>query len=284
MIVQHFHDERTATLTYVVHDPHTRLGVAIDTVTDYDPKSGRLSNGTNEKVAAYVDERKIELRHVLDTHAHADHVTGMPFFEARYGARSAIGARIVDVQRKFSEIFNLGAELPADGSQFDRLLEDGDELEVGGLRILAMHTPGHTPACMSYRIGDAVFVGDAIFEPDYGCARCDFPGGSAVTLYRSIQALYRLPDETRVFTGHDYRPGGRALRFQSTIAAQKASNVQIPAWRSQADFVALREERDRQLELPALILPAIQLNIRAGRHPLPEANGVSYLKIPLNVF
>jgi glyoxylase-like metal-dependent hydrolase (beta-lactamase superfamily II) len=219
---------------------------------------------------------------VLDTHAHADHLTGMPFFRERYGARTAIGAEIRQVQAIFRDIFHLGDGFPVDGSQFDVLLQEGDALEAGPFRVEPFHTPGHTPACMSYRIGDALFVGDCLFMPDYGTARCDFPGGSADALYDSIQRLYSLPESTRVFTCHDYRPGGRPLRFESTIGEQKRANVQLAARTTRAEFVELRKTRDARLEMPALILPSIQLNIRAGRFPDPESNGVSYLKIPLN--
>ena len=283
MRIDHFFDERTSTLTYVVHDEASRTGVVIDPVTDYDPKSGRTRSDSNERVAAHVDALGLRIPWVLDTHAHADHLSGIPFFRERYGARSAIGASITVVQEMFRGIFNLGPDFAADGRQFDRLLDDGDVLEAGALRIEALHTPGHTPACMSYRIGGAVFVGDVLFMPDYGVARCDFPGGSAEALYASVRRLYdSLPGETRVFTGHDYRPGDRPLRFESTIAEQKAHNVQLDATTGRDAFVEFRRQRDAQLEVPVLILPSVQVNIRAGELPPPESNGTSYLKIPLN--
>jgi glyoxylase-like metal-dependent hydrolase (beta-lactamase superfamily II) len=282
MIVAHFHDERTWTLTYVVHDDRARIGIVIDSVTDYDPKSGRTWNETNDRIAAYVDDHGLEIAYVLDTHAHADHLTGMPFFKERYRARTVIGSRIRVVQERFRQVFNLGAEFATDGRQFDCLVVDEEVLQAGPLRIRALHSPGHTPACMCYLIGDALFVGDTLFMPDYGVGRCDFPGGSAAELYDSIHRLYRLPDETRVFTGHDYRPGGRPLRWESTIREEKALNVQIPEHRPRAEFITARKQRDATLEMPALIFPAIQVNIRAGRLPPPESNGVSYLKIPLN--
>jgi glyoxylase-like metal-dependent hydrolase (beta-lactamase superfamily II) len=280
--VQHFFDEATATLSYVVWDEDTRIAVLIDSVLDFDPKSGRTNTRSCQAIAGFLDERRLSLRFVLDTHAHADHLTAMPFFQERFGARTGIGAEIRQVQAIFRKTFNLGDVFRTDGSQFDVLLGEGDVLEVGPLRVEAFHTPGHTPACMSYRIGNDLFVGDCLFMPDYGTARCDFPGGSAETLYDSIQRLYALPDATRVFTGHDYRPGGRPLRFESTIGEQKRTNVQLSQETTRASFVAFRKIRDASLELPTLLLPSIQVNIRAGRLPDPESNGVSYLKIPLN--
>jgi glyoxylase-like metal-dependent hydrolase (beta-lactamase superfamily II) len=282
MKVQHFFDEPTATLSYVVWDEATRDALLIDSLLDFDPKSGRTSTRSCEAVARFLDEQRLSLRFVLDTHAHADHLTGMTFFRERYQARTAIGAEIRQVQAIFRRIFNLGDGFPVDGSQFDVLLREGDALEAGPLRLEPFHTPGHTPACMSYRIGDALFVGDCLFMPDYGTARCDFPGGSPDALYDSIQRLYALPEATRVFTCHDYRPGGRPLRFESTIGEQKRANVQLSARTTRAAFVDLRKARDAVLEMPVLILPSIQVNIRAGRLPDPESNGVSYLKIPLN--
>jgi glyoxylase-like metal-dependent hydrolase (beta-lactamase superfamily II) len=284
MIVQHFFDEPTATLTYVVHDERTRVGVVIDSVTDFDPKSGWTSTGSSERVAAYVEAHRLQIPFVLDTHAHADHLTGMPFFAARYGARTVIGRRITEVQATFRDLFGLGPDFPVDGRQFDVLLRDGEVLEAGVLPILARHTPGHTPACMTYQIGDALFVGDVLFMPDYGTARCDFPGGSAEALYDSIRRLYALPAATRVFTCHDYRPGGRPLRFESTIGEQRAGNVQLDADTRREDFLRFRGRRDAELAMPVLILPSVQVNIRAGRLPDPEANGIAYLKLPLNAF
>jgi len=282
MKIQHFFDEPTATLSYLVWDEETRVALLIDSLTDFDPKSGRTSTRSCEEVAHFLDARRLSLSLVLDTHAHADHLTGMPFFRERYGARTGIGAEIRQVQVIFRRIFNLGDTFRVDGSQFDLLLGEGDALEAGPLRVEAFHTPGHTPACMSYRIGDALFVGDGLFMPDYGTARCDFPGGSAEALYDSIQRLYALPEATRVFTGHDYRPGGRPLRFESTIGEQKRKNVQLSQDTTRAAYIEFRRTRDATLEMPTLILPSIQVNIRAGRFPEPESNGVSYLKIPLN--
>jgi glyoxylase-like metal-dependent hydrolase (beta-lactamase superfamily II) len=282
MKIQHFYDEATATLSYVVWDEAARTALLIDSLLDFDPKSGRTSDRSCQSIARFLEERRLSLPLVLDTHAHADHLTGMAFFRERFGARTAIGAEIRQVQSIFRRIFGLGDAFPVDGSQFDVLLGEGDALEAGPLRVEAFHTPGHTPACMSYRIGDALFVGDCLFMPDYGTARCDFPGGSAELLYDSIQRLYALPEATRVFTGHDYRPGGRPLRFESTIGEQKRANVQLSQSTTRPAFVSFRKTRDATLELPTLILPSIQVNIRAGRLPEPESNGVSYLKIPLN--
>jgi glyoxylase-like metal-dependent hydrolase (beta-lactamase superfamily II) len=284
VIVQHFYDEATATLTYVVHDEAARVGVVIDPVTDFDPKSGWTGTASCDRVAAYVDAQRLAIPFVLDTHAHADHLSGIPFFVDRYGARSVIGWRITAVQAMFRDIFNLGADFPVDGRQFDVLLHDGEILEAGRLRIRAHYTPGHTPACLTYEIGDALFVGDVLFMPDYGTARCDFPGGSADALYDSVKRLYALPPERRVFTCHDYRPGGRPLRFASTIGDEGAANVQLNATTSRADFLRFRRTRDAQLTMPALILPSVQVNVRAGRFPAPEPNGVAYLKLPLNAF
>ncbi len=284
MEIRHFFDDQTNTLTYVVYDEKEKTGVVIDTVTDFDPASGRTGNRSNEEVAAFIDERGLTVPYVLDTHAHADHFTGMQYFKDRYGCRTVIGKYITGVQAMFRDIFNLGGEFPVDGRQFDVLLQDGETLEAGPIAIRAIHTPGHTPACLTYRIGDALFVGDAIFMPDFGTARCDFPGGSGEMLYDSIQKLYALPDETRVFTCHDYQPGGRELRYESTIGEQKNSNIQLNGKTTKEAYVAFRKERDAGLSLPKLILPSLQVNIRAGRLPEPEGNGTAYIKIPLNRF
>jgi glyoxylase-like metal-dependent hydrolase (beta-lactamase superfamily II) len=282
MVIQHFFDPATWTLTYVVYDEREMVGVVIDSVTDFDPKSGWTSLHSCEQVAAFIDALKLRILYVIDTHAHADHLTGIPFFERRYKARSVIGDKITVVQETFREVFNLGENFAVDGRQFDVLLRDGQSLAVGSMRIEGIHTPGHTPACMTYRIGDAVFVGDVLFMPDYGTARCDFPRGSADVLYDSIQKLYALPNSTRVFTGHDYRPEGRPLRFESTIGEEKRANVHLREGTRRDDFVAFRRKRDATLDMPNLIIPSVQVNIRAGEFPEPESNGVSYLKVPLN--
>lgn len=281
MKIQHFFDEATGTLSYVVHEDRT--GVVIDPVRDYDPKSGRTSWASAEKIAAYVARERLAIPYVIDTHAHADHLTAIPFFRERFGARSVTGARVGEVQRAFRDVFHLGEGFPVDGRQFDVLVDEHDRLGFGSLEVEALHTPGHTPAHMSWRIGDAVFVGDTLFMPDYGSARCDFPGGSAAVLYDSIQRLYALPDDTRLFMCHDYQPGGRPLAFEATVREQKRSNIQIDANTTREAYVTLREGRDAKLDTPTLLLPSIQVNIRAGELPEPESNGVSYLKIPIDV-
>ena len=281
MKIQHFFDEATSTLSYVVHDGAT--GVVIDPVRDYDPKSGRTSWRSAERLAAYVEREGLEIPYGIDTHAHADHLSGLPFFKERRGARTVTGARVGQVQTAFRDIYNLGPGFPVDGSQFDVLLDEGMRLGFGILEIEALHTPGHTPAHMSWKVGDAVFLGDTLFMPDYGSARCDFPGGSAEELHASIQRLYALPDATRLFVCHDYRPGGRPLAFQTTVGEQKRSNVQIREDTTREEYVAFRKRKDAELEAPTLILPSIQVNLRAGELPEPESNGTRYLKIPLDV-
>ena len=285
MEIQHFYDEQTSTLSYVVFDEAQRIGVVIDPVLDFEPASGRTSTASADAVAAFLDAAEIRVPYVLDTHAHADHITALPYFKKRYGSRSVIGASIVQIQRTMQRLFNLGDQLPTDGSAFDLLLEDGDTLDLGPFEIEAIHTPGHTPACLSYRIQDALFVGDTLFQPDYGTARCDFPGGSAAELYNSITMLYEsLPPETRTFTCHDYRPDGRPLQFESTLREQREKNVQLDGDTTPEAFIEFRRQRDATLGMPDLILPSIQMNVRAGEAPPPESNGLSYLKLPLNAF
>jgi glyoxylase-like metal-dependent hydrolase (beta-lactamase superfamily II) len=274
--IQPFFDPATWTVTYVVHDG--AAAAVIDSVLDYEPKSGRTSTRSAEAVVEFVRSRGLRLEWILETHAHADHLSAAPYLRAHLGGRIAIGERIREVQAVFREVFNLEKELPA----FDHLLADGERFAIGALEAEAIHVPGHTPADMAYRIGDAVFVGDTLFMPDVGTARADFPGGDARTLYRSIRRLLALPPETRVFVCHDYPPQGREPRWQTTVAAQRAGNIHVRDGVSEDEFVALRTARDRTLEMPTLILPSIQVNIRAGEMPLPESNGRSYLKIPLN--
>jgi glyoxylase-like metal-dependent hydrolase (beta-lactamase superfamily II) len=281
VVIQHFFDPQTATLSYVVHDG--RIGIVIDPLRDFDPKSGRTTWSSCEQIAVYIAREQLRIAYAIDTHAHADHVTGLPFFKERYGAKTVTGARVGEVQSSFRDIYNLGPEFPVDGRQFDVLVDEGKRLGFGALEVEALDTPGHTPAHMSWRIGDAVFVGDTLFMPDYGSARCDFPGGSAAVLYDSIQRLYAMPGATRLFMCHDYPPNGRPLAFQITVAEQKAKNIQINERTTKAGYVAMREARDASLESPALILQSLQVNIRAGELPEPEANGTSYLKIPLNL-
>jgi glyoxylase-like metal-dependent hydrolase (beta-lactamase superfamily II) len=280
MRIQHFFDAHTGSLSYVVDDG--RAGIVIDPVRDYEPRAARTSWRSCEEIAAYLDRERIAIAYAIDTHAHADHMTGLPFFRERYGTRTVTGARVGEVQRAFRDLYHLGTGFPVDGSQFDVLVEEGERLGFGTLEIEALHTPGHTPAHMSWRVGDALFLGDTLFMPDYGSARCDFPGGSAGILYDSIQRLYALPDATRLFVCHDYRPGGRPLAWQSTVGEQKRSNVQIDRDTTREQYVAFREKRDAELEAPELILPSIQVNLRAGELPEPESNGIAYLKIPLN--
>lgn len=285
MKTQAFYEPRTSTLSYVAYDEIERIGVVIDSVLDYDPASARTSTESADAIARFLEQEGIRVPYVLDTHVHADHLSAMSTFKERFGAKTVIGAEIVAVQRTFRSLFNLGEDLPADGRPFDVLLQDGETLDVGPFEVEALHTPGHTPACVSYRIDDAIFVGDLLFQPDYGTARCDFPGGSAADLYASIQKLYaELPDDTRIFTCHDYQPGGREVAFESTLWEQRKSNVQLNAFTKKEDFIAFRSERDATLEMPALILPSIQVNVRAGELPPPEPNGISYLKLPLNAF
>jgi len=278
--IQHFFDPPTGTLAYVVHD--ARAGIVIDPVRAYDARSGHTSWAPSEEIAAYIDRQRLEIPFVIDTHAHADHLTALPFFRERYAARSVTGARVGEVQRAFRDIYNLGPDFPVDGSQFDLLVDEGEKLCAGSIEVRAIHTPGHTPAHMSWQVGDVVFLGDTLFMPDYGSARCDFPGGSAATLFDSIQRLYALPPDTRLFVCHDYRPGGRPLAFESTVDEQRRTNVQLRATTSREEYVRFREERDATLAPPELILPSLQVNIRAGSLPEAEANGVSYLKIPLD--
>jgi glyoxylase-like metal-dependent hydrolase (beta-lactamase superfamily II) len=282
MKIQHFHDPRTGSFTYVVSDDASKTAVVIDAVMDYEPKSGRVFFESAETVARYIDENGFSVPFVLDTHTHADHLTAMPFFRVRYGAKSVIGSGVTTVQATFKQFFDLDPAMPTDGSQFDILLDDHATLDAGPFEIEAIPTGGHTPASLSYRIRDAVFVGDSLFQPDSGTARCDFPGASAAELYDSIQRLFALPDETRVFTLHDYQPGGRELAFESTIGAQRRGNIHVHDGISREEFIALRSKLEVGKEVPTLLFPSVQVNIRAGNLPEPEQNGVSYLKIPLN--
>jgi glyoxylase-like metal-dependent hydrolase (beta-lactamase superfamily II) len=276
MRIQHFFHPQTATLTYVVHDEIGKVGVVIDPVMDFDTETSRVWYGSCEQVAAYIKDQDLQIPYVMDTHAHADHLSGVQFFKQRYGAATVIGRYITTVQACFQNIYRLGPDFPVDGRQFDRLFDEGERCKVGSMLITAMHTPGHTPVCMSYRIGDALFVGDVLFMPDYGTARCDFPGGSAATLYESIQKIYRLPGETRIFTGHDYQPGGRPLRYASTVEEERAENVQLNERTTKAAFITLRAARDATLAMPALLHASIPVNIRAGHVPEIQANGQPY--------
>jgi glyoxylase-like metal-dependent hydrolase (beta-lactamase superfamily II) len=284
MNIETFFDPATFTLTYVVFDPKTRDAVVIDPVLDYDVLSSQTSTASITRVETFLKEKELKLHYVLETHAHADHLSGSQYLKRRFGARVAIGAKIVDVQKVFSGVFDLGAGFATDGSQFDRLLADGETVEAGSLQVEILATPGHTPACVTYKVGDAAFTGDALFIEDYGTGRCDFPSGSADALYTSVhERLYALPDATRVFVGHDYQPDGRTLRFQTTIGKSKEANIQLRASTSRADFVKRRTERDAKLAAPRLLFPSVQVNIDAGRLPKPHANGRRYLTIPLDM-
>ncbi|MDO5091766.1 MAG: MBL fold metallo-hydrolase [Cardiobacteriaceae bacterium] len=280
-IIQAFFDEATHTVTYLAADPATRRAAIIDPVLDYDHRSGEASVASANRVLHAAAEQHLEITYILETHAHADHLSAAPYLRERTGAAVIIGEHIRDVQRIFRPVFNLSDN---DASGFDQLLADGDTLPLGNLTIEAIHTPGHTPACLSYRIGDAVFVGDTLFMPDYGTARADFPGGSAKTLYQSIQKLLQLPDDTRLFMCHDYKaPGRDHYAWETTVGEQRRANVHVREGVSENDFVALREARDATLAAPVLLLPSIQVNIRAGQLPAAESNGVRYLKIPLTL-
>ncbi|QEY60307.1 MBL fold metallo-hydrolase [Pseudomonas sp. C27(2019)] len=281
--VTSFFDPATSTYSYVVRDPASQSCAVIDSVLDYDPASGRTNTQSAEEIVAFVREQKLTVEWLLETHVHADHLSAAPYLKQQLGGQLAIGAKITTVQKVFAKIFNAEPQFTTDGSQFDRLLSEGDILNVGGLSVQVMHTPGHTPACLSYVIGDAVFVGDTLFMPDYGTARCDFPGGDARTLYASIQRLFELPDSTRVFLCHDYKAPGREEHCnETTIAAERQHNIHVREGVSADEFVAMRTARDATLSMPTLILPSVQVNMRAGELPPAEDNGVRYLKIPLN--
>ncbi len=283
-VVQTFFDEPTFTATHVVHDPATRRAAIIDSVLDFDQPSGRTSTASAEAVVAYVRDQGLTVDWIIETHAHADHLSAAPFLKEQLGGAVVIGSAITTVQQTFARVFNEPDSFAQDGSQFDRLMGDGAQFMLGDIPAIALHVPGHTPACLAYVIGDAVFVGDTLFMPDYGTARCDFPGGDARRLYRSIRRLMELPGETRVFLCHDYlAPGRTDYVWETTVAAEREGNVQVHEGVSEDAFVAMREARDATLAMPRLILPSVQVNIRAGHFPEPEANGVSYLKLPLNL-
>jgi glyoxylase-like metal-dependent hydrolase (beta-lactamase superfamily II) len=283
MEIEAFFDEATSTLTYVVWEPHGRAAVIIDPVLDYDPAASSTSTRSVERVAEFLTQHQLTLHWVLETHAHADHLSGSQWLRARFGCKVAIGRRICEVQAAFAPMFDLGRDFPTDGRQFDRLLDDGETLTVGALQFRVMTTPGHTPACLSYLVGDAVFTGDALFMHDYGTGRCDFPGGSAQDLYDSVQRLYALPEDTRVFVGHDYQPGGRALAWQTTIDQSRRLNPQLRAETRREQFLQFRNRRDATLSTPRLLYPSVQININAGRLLPAHANGQCYLHIPIDL-
>ncbi len=281
--IQSFFDPTTKTVTHLVHDPATRAAAIVDPVLDFDPRSGKISTRSADAVLAAVRDQQLRVEWILETHAHADHLTAAPYLKSKTSAKVGIGAHIREVQGIFRPVFNLD-DVSGDGREFDHLFEDGEKFKVGNLEFEVMHTPGHTPACVSYRVADAVFVGDTLFMPDYGTARADFPGGSAQALYRSIQRLLALPESTRVFLCHDYLgPGRTDHAWETTIGEQRRANVHAHAGVSEREFVDMRQKRDATLAAPDLLLPSIQVNIRAGKLPRPEANGTRYLKIPLRM-
>jgi glyoxylase-like metal-dependent hydrolase (beta-lactamase superfamily II) len=281
--IEAFYDDITGTVSYVVFDAPGGHAAIIDPVLDYDPKAGRTRSDSADRVVAFVRAQALTVDWILETHAHADHLSAAQVLKSQLGGKVAIGERISQVQGVFKRLFNLEEEFAADGSQFDHLFAADEIFQIGALQARALFVPGHTPADMAYQIGDAVFVGDTLFMPDVGTARCDFPGGDAHTLFRSIQKLLAMPDATRLFMCHDYPPTERAPLWQSTVAAQRTLNVHVHDGVSENDFVSLREARDATLEMPVLILPAVQVNVRAGAMPPAEANGARYLKVPLNV-
>jgi glyoxylase-like metal-dependent hydrolase (beta-lactamase superfamily II) len=281
--VKSFFDEATFTATHLVIDPATRHCAIIDSVLDYDPKSGRTSTKSPDGVIAYIKAQNLKVDWILETHAHADHLSAASYLKEHLGGRTGIGEHITDVQKIFKVVFNTEPGFQSDGSQFDHLFKDGEEFRIGSLSARVMHTPGHTPACLTYVVGDTAFVGDTLFMPDYGTARVDFPGGDAQTLYQSIQNVLSLPSETRLFLCHDYKaPGRDEFVWETTVADERARNLHVHEGITEEEFVKMRTERDKTLSMPVLILPSVQINMRAGELPPAEDNGVSYLKIPIN--
>lgn len=281
--IQSFFDDATFTVTHIVSDPVTKACAIIDSVLDFEPNSGRTDTSSADAVIAFVRDNGLTVQWILETHAHADHFSAAPYLHEQLGGQIAIGSHIPDVQKVFGTLFNEGKDFARDGRQFHHLFEDQEGFKIGDLEGQVIFVPGHTPACIAYHIGDAVFVGDTLFMPDYGSARCDFPGGDAGTLYDSVQKLYQLPDETRMFLCHDYKaPGRDDYRWETTVGEQKRANIHLSQSVSRADFIAMRTARDKTLAMPRLILPSIQVNMRAGEFPPPEDNGQRYLKIPLN--
>lgn len=284
--VEGFFDPATWTVSYIVMDRETRQCALVDSVLDFDPKSGRTATASADRLIARVRELGAQVQWILETHAHADHLSAAPYLQEQLGGQIGIGWNITAVQQVFGKLFNAGSSFARDGSQFDHLFQDGETFRIGSLEARALYTPGHTPACMTYTVGDrddlAAFVGDTLFMPDYGTARCDFPGGDAPTLYRSINKVLSLPAHTRLYMCHDYQPGGREVKFVSTVAEQRAQNIHVRDGISESEFVTMRHARDATLEMPTLILPSVQVNMRAGHLPEAEDNGVRYLKIPLN--
>ena len=280
--IQSFFDPETSTVTHVVSDPATARAAIIDSVLDYDPKSGHTSHASADKVIAHVRQAGLHVDWLLETHAHADHLSAAPYLKEKLGGKIAIGRHICEVQGVFKKIFN-APDMNTEGAEFDHLFDDGERFQIGQVEVRVMHTPGHTPACLTYLMGRDAFVGDTLFMPDYGSARCDFPGGDAAVLYRSIKKVLALAPDTRLHLCHDYPPGGRAPAWVSTVAEERAGNIHFHDGVSAAVFVSLRTARDKTLAMPVLILPAVQVNVRAGQLPPPEDNGVRYLKIPVNL-
>jgi len=282
-VIRSFFDEDTFTVTHVISDPATAKASIVDSVLDFDPASGRTSFASADKVIDYIRSEGLEIEWLLETHAHADHLSAAPYLQEKLGGTLAIGRHILTVQEVFGKIFNEGTRFARDGSQFDRLFDDGDRFKVGSIEAIALHVPGHTPADMTYVIGDAAFIGDTLFMPDYGTARADFPGGDARTLFRSIRRLLSLPDQTGLHLCHDYKaPGRDTYAWETSVGEEREQNVHVRDGVSEDEFVAMREARDATLEMPRLILPSIQVNMRGGHMPEPEDNGTSYLKLPVN--
>ena len=278
-----FFDEATNTVSYIVQDPTGRAAAVIDSVLDFDYASGRTDTRSADEIVAWIKECDLDVQWILETHVHADHLSAAPYLQEKLGGKIGIGANITVVQDTFGKVFNEGTEFQRDGSQFDQLFGEGDSFHIGQLRGDVIHTPGHTPACMTYVIGDAAFVGDTLFMPDFGTARCDFPGGSAKDLYSSIQRILSLPDETRIFVGHDYKaPGRDEFAWETTVGAQKAANVHVGGGAGAETFVEMREARDATLAMPKLIVPSLQVNMRAGNMPEPDEQGDVFLKVPVN--
>ena len=278
-----FFDEATNTISYIVCDPNGSSCAIIDSVLDFDFASGRTDTKSADKLINFVKENKLDVQWLLESHVHADHLSAAPYIQMEVGGKIGIGSHITDVQETFGKIFNEGTEFQRDGSQFDKLFVEGDTFHIGQLRGDVLHTPGHTPACMTYVIGDAAFVGDTLFMPDFGTARCDFPGGSSENLFSSIQKILTLPDATRIFVGHDYKaPGREHYAWETTVGEQKKKNIHIKSGKSKEDFVKLRDERDAKLAMPKLIVPSLQINMRAGNMPEPDEQGDVFLKVPIN--
>lgn len=281
--VKAFFDDATNTVSYIVRDPAGSACAIIDSVLDYDAAAGRTDTSSADQIIAYVQAEDLRTEWILESHVHADHLSAAPYLQEKLGGKIGIGRQITVVQNTFGKVFNEGTAFQRDGSQFDALFEEGDSIHIGQLRVDVLHTPGHTPACLTYVIGNAAFVGDTLFMPDFGTARCDFPGGSAEDLYASIQKILALPDETRIFVGHDYKaPGRDEFAWETTVGEQKALNVHVGAGRPMEDFVAMRTERDAKLGMPRLILPSLQTNMRAGHFPEPDETGKRFFKVPIN--